>query len=620
MDALREFLKGWVGKGLLILFLLPLAISGFESIVHQNDDPNAVAKVGEQNIPASALQNMVKQRHDNLLSAVNNDASLINQSKLQEQVLDSLIDRYLLLQQAKKLGFSISDTSLTRMLATDPSFQQDGKFSNDIFANYLRSQGMNKEQLFAILRDEQTVPTFSRSILNTSIFANIGVEKFINMQTEMRPIWVARLNWQPFAKDVTINDNDIAQYYQTHKDSLFSDEMVDLTYLTVNKNDINIDKPTDSEISNQYQLYLKNTGNETSYDVAMILMNGDKAQSTLNTVKKQLDENKADFATLAKQFSEDDGSKNDGGKIGTLNKSLFPNDYDKIINAVKNLKEGETTNPIQTNYGYHIFQLVKVNGQTPPSLESVKDTLIEQIITQKRESSYQELISKINNDAVSGANIDEIANRYHLTINRLKDYPKNNNQTVLNQPAIINTAFDETLIQDNNLSVGVELSDRIVWVQSNHYRPSKNLNQAEATDIIKARLTEEKAKDIALKEAESIAKNIQHISDFGGVKVKFLPLGVINRLSPLLLSEERGVAFSKPAQDDKLAVMTQKTANGASILVGGKISSDNSQITDDIRKQTANMLRDNIAQSQFEDYLAYLRTVYDVKIHQENLH
>lgn len=620
MDALREFLKGWVGKGLLIIFLLPLAISGFESIVHQNDDPNAVAKVGEQNIPTSALQNMVKQRHDSLLSAVNNDASLINQSKLQEQVLDSLIDRYLLLQQAKKLGFSISDTSLTRMLATDPSFQQDGKFSNDIFANYLRSQGMNKEQLFTILRDEQTVPTFSRSILNTSIFANIGVEKFINMQTEMRPIWVARLDWQPFAKDVTINDNDIAQYYQTHKDSLFSDEMVDLAYLTVNKNDINIDKPTDSEISNQYQLYLKNTGNETSYDVAMILVSGDKAQSTLNTVKKQLDENKADFATLAKQFSEDDGSKNDGGKIGTLNKSLFPNDYDKIINAVKNLKEGETTNPIQTNYGYHIFQLVKVNGQTPPSLESVKDTLIEQIITQKRESSYQELISKINNDAVSGANIDEIANRYHLTINRLKDYPKNNNQTVLNQPAIINTAFDETLIQDNNLSVGVELSDRIVWVQSNHYRPSKNLNQAEATDIIKARLTEEKAKDIALKEAESIAKNIQHISDFGGVKVKFLPLGVINRLSPLLLSEERGVAFSKPAQDDKLAVMTQKTANGASILVGGKISSDNSQITDDIRKQTANMLRDNIAQSQFEDYLAYLRTVYDVKIHQENLH
>lgn len=620
MDALREFLKGWVGKGLLIIFLLPLAISGFESIVHQNDDPNAVAKVGEQNIPTSALQNMVKQRHDSLLSAVNNDASLINQSKLQEQVLDSLIDRYLLLQQAKKLGFSISDTSLTRMLATDPSFQQDGKFSNDIFANYLRSQGMNKEQLFAILRDEQTVPTFSRSILNTSIFANIGVEKFINMQTEMRPIWVARLDWQPFAKDVTINDNDIAQYYQTHKDSLFSDEMVDLAYLTVNKNDINIDKPTDSEISNQYQLYLKNTGNETSYDVAMILVSGDKAQSTLNTVKKQLDENKADFATLAKQFSEDDGSKNDGGKIGTLNKSLFPNDYDKIINAVKNLKEGETTNPIQTNYGYHIFQLVKVNGQTPPSLESVKDTLIEQIITQKRESSYQELISKINNDAVSGANIDEIANRYHLTINRLKDYPKNNNQTVLNQPAIINAAFDETLIQDNNLSVGVELSDRIVWVQSNHYRPSKNLNQAEATDIIKARLTEEKAKDIALKEAESIAKNIQHISDFDGVKVKFLPLGVINRLSPLLLSEERGVAFSKPAQDDKLAVMTQKTANGASILVGGKISSDNSQITDDIRKQTANMLRDNIAQSQFEDYLAYLRTVYDVKIHQENLH
>ena len=47
MEALRDFLKGWMGKGLLILFLLPLAITGFESIVNQGDDPNAVAKVGE---------------------------------------------------------------------------------------------------------------------------------------------------------------------------------------------------------------------------------------------------------------------------------------------------------------------------------------------------------------------------------------------------------------------------------------------------------------------------------------------------------------------------------------------------------------------------------------------
>lgn len=620
MDALREFLKGWVGKGLLILFLLPLAITGFESIVRQNDDPHAVAKVGEQNIPASALQNMVNQRRDSLLRAVNNDASLINQTKLQEQVLDSLIDRYLLLQQAKKLGFSISDNTLTQMLATDPNFQQDGKFSNDIFANYLRSQGINKDQLFAILRDDQIVPEFSRSILNTGIFANTGVEKFINMQTEMRQVWVARLDWQPFAKDVQISDNDIAQYYQTHKDNLISDDMVDLSYLTLNKNDLKIDEPTEQEIQNQYQVYLKNTGNETSYDIAMILVSGDKAQATLTDVKKQLDEKKSDFASLAKQFSEDDGSKDNGGKIGTLNKSLFPNDYDKIFNAVKDLKEGETTAPIQTNYGHHIFQLVKVNGQTPPSLESVKDTLVEQIITQKREANYQELIGKINNDAVSGANINEIANRYHLTVNSLKDYPKNNNQTVLNQPAIINTAFDETLISDNSLSVGVELSGRMVWVQSNNYRPSKNLNQAEATDIIKARLTEEKAKDLALQEAQNIAKGIDDISDFDGIKVQFLPLGMVNRLSPLLLNEERGIAFSTPAQDDKLAVSTQKTTHGASIIVGGKISSDNSQITDDIRKQTANMLRDNIAQSQFEDYLAYLRTVYDVKINQDNLH
>lgn len=619
MDALREFLKGWVGKGLLILFLLPLVITGFESIVRQNDDPNAVAKVGEQNISASVLQNMVNQRRETLLQAVNNDPSLINQKKLQSQVLDSLIDRYLLLQQAKKLGFSISDSTLTQMLATDPNFQQDGKFSNDLFANYLRSQGMNKDQLFEILRNDQIIPEFSRGILNTGIFANTGVEKFINMQTETRPVWVARLDWQAFAKDVQISDTDITNYYNIHKDSLISDEMVDLNYLVLDKNSLKIDEATEQEIQNQYQTYLKNTGNETSYELAMILVSGDKAQATLTNVKKQLDEKKADFASLAKQYSEDDGSKDNGGKIGTLSKGLFPNDYDKILDAVKALKTGETTTPIQTNYGHHIFQLVKVNGQTPPSLDSVKPTLIEQISTQKRESMYQDIIGKINNDAVSGANINEIANRYHLTLESLKDYRKNDNHTILNQPAIINTAFDETLIQDNTLSVGVELSNRIVWVQSNNYRPSKNMSQAEATNLIKDRLTIEKAKDIALQQAQNITKNIEQNNSLDKAGADFQNLGMVNRLSPLLLNEERGIAFSLVNQENKLAVGTQKTEQGVSIIVGGKISSDNSQITDDIRKQTANMLRDNIAQSQFEDYLTYLRTVHDVKINQDNL-
>lgn len=620
MEALRAFLKGWVGKGLLILFLLPLAITGFESIVRQGDDPNAVAKAGEQNISASTLQNVVNQRRETLLESVNGDASLIDDNALREQMLSGLIDRALLLQQAKKLGFTISDASLTQMLATDPNFQgADGKFSNELFSSYLRSQGINKDQLFAILRDDEIVPAFGRGIVTTGVFADAGVERFINMQTEVRPLWVARLDWQNFAPQVNISDAEISDYYQKNKDKLNSEEMLDLNYLLLDKNSLNVPAPTIQEIEQQYQHYLTETGNQTSYDVAMILVNGDKAQATLTDVKQQIDTKKSDFATLAKQYSQDEGSKNDGGKIGTISQSMFPNDFTKIQTALQGLKVGEVTPPIQTSYGYHLFQLVKVNGQNPPSLDSVKAQLIEQINTQKRENMYQELIGKINNDAVSGSSVTELANRYKLTSHNLKNYTKHNNTSELNQPAVTTTVFEPTLLQEGGTSVGVELPNRMVWLQPSNHRAEKPLSQAEALPIIKQRLTVEKAKTLALKQAQSIAKTISDINSLQNASISFQNLGTTNRLTPALLDEERGVAFSKPAENGKLSAVSQTTEQGASIIVGGTISNDNSRVTAKIRQDTAQMLRDNLGQSQFEDYLAYLRDTHEVKINQQNL-
>ncbi|MBR7514055.1 peptidylprolyl isomerase, partial [Mycobacterium tuberculosis] len=70
---------------------------------------------------------------------------------------------------------------------------------------------------------------------------------------------------------------------------------------------------------------MKNSNNQTEYELAMILMNGAQAQATLTSLKSKLDANQADFAALAKQYSQDEGSKNDGGNIGPITQSMFPN-------------------------------------------------------------------------------------------------------------------------------------------------------------------------------------------------------------------------------------------------------------------------------------------------------
>lgn len=615
METLREFLKGWMGKGLLILFMLPLVITGFESIVRSGDDPNAVAKVGEQNIDSATLQNQISARRQALLEQVGGDTSLIREPVLRDQVLQSMVERYLLIHQSNQLGFTVSDATITQMLATEKTFlDSNGKFSNDLFGDFLRQRGMTKDQLFDSLRQDMVVSAFSRGIINTAVFPNASVDKLIGQQSQMRPLSVARIAWQPFASQVQITDTEIANFYNQNKATLISPEQVDLSYLVVDKNALNVPAPTAQEIEQQYQTYLNNNGQQTEYDLAMILMSSNNAQTTLASLKQKLDSNPAEFANLAKQYSEDAGSKDNGGNIGTISKDMFPNEYSQIMSAVKSLQVGQVTAPIKTSYGYHLFKLNKINGATPPTLDSIKSILIEQASQQKRDTQYQELIGKINNDAATGASIAEIANRYHLAVQTLNNYGKTDNTSALTQPAVITAVFDPVTLQEGSVSVGVDLKGKTVWVQPKNHRPSQPLSQAEAVPVIKARLTEKKAKDLALAQANAIATQIKQTNNLTSAKVPFQNLGNVSRQSPNLLPEERSVAFSVPASANAPAVITQATSQGASVLIGGAITQDNSQLSPELRAQTARIIRENIGQSQFEDYLAYLREIVPVNI------
>lgn len=619
MEGLRQFLKSWMGKVLLILCLAPLVVLGLESYFSTQVNPNEIVKVDDTSIDTSTYQNIFNDRRQILVQQVG-DASAINENVLKKQVLQSLIDRALIENQINKLGMTISDEVITEMLKKEPAFlDSNGKFSNDLFANFLQSRRMTKEQLFQSLRTQMTLAELNSNIVKTAVYPMTAINNIIDLQSETRPLWIARLKWQPFASQVTISEKEIQDYYNQHQKELKSQEMVDINYIEVNKNQINVPAPTAEEIQQQYQAYLTSQKNQQQHEVAMILMSDEKAQTTLENLKNQLDTKKADFATLAKQYSEDEGSKNSGGNIGSLTPEMFPNDYENVITAVKALKEGEVSAPIKTQYGYHLFKLMKISGDTPASLDSMKDSLTEKALAHKKEVAYQDLVKKINDLAVDGSTIADIASQENLSAKTLKNYPKTNNNTTLNQPAVINAAFDEFALQDNSVSVGIELADKTVWVQANNFRPVKNLSLSEATEQIRQTLTEEKAKDLALAQAKTIANQVQQKNSVN-VSADFVELGKVGRQMPILSPEERSVAFSQPATADKLSVMTQKTSEGASVIVGGVIEKTSiAQLTDEQKKQTARMIRENIGQSHFEDYLAYLRSQAKIKVNDKAL-
>src|SRR5690554_294711 len=146
MESFRKVIKGWLGKVLLVLFLTPLALVGIEGYF-SGGNSDAAKSVNGTGISKQELESLTKSFKQQYLSYANGDETLLNQSFIDQKAMDTLVARTLLLQQAEKLGISLSDQQIAQMISQQPSFQENGKFSNALYENYLKSIGMTNNAL-----------------------------------------------------------------------------------------------------------------------------------------------------------------------------------------------------------------------------------------------------------------------------------------------------------------------------------------------------------------------------------------------------------------------------------------------------------------------------------------
>ena len=618
MDKLRDFLKSWPGRILLILCLSPLALLGVESYFGGGVDPNQVAQVGEASVGLSEYQTAVNNRRTEILEQVD-DASLLNEDVLHEQVLKGLIDRTLLEQQAGKLGMTVSDDTINRLLREEEIFKDaEGNFSNDQFSNFLRQRGMTKDQLFAEFRNQLSLDQLNASIVGTAVYPMQAVSQLIDLQLESRNIWLHRFNWQDYADQVKLSKGDIQAYYDANKDTLKSAAMVDLAYLQLSPKTIQVNEVTAEDLQQQYEAYKQGLAVVDERKISQILLTGKDAKTRATKIKARLDKGES-FAALAKTES-DDPSGATGGDIGTFNPSVFGNDAAAVEQALEGLSVGDVTAPIKTSFGYQIFTVTEDNGSKIPSLESMRAELTAKAKEYKRQEIYADKVTAINDLAADGFSIEDIAQQENVTLKRIKDYRKENNKSELSQPAVIKQAFDEFTIQDQAVTAGIEVGNGTVWVQPSNYRPTKTLSLAAATPKITQILRQEKATALALKEAKKLAAGIKTPADINKQPVRFQSLGEVNRQTTLLTEKERGLAFSQQAANNGVVAIASETEMGATLLVGDRIKTEEqSPLSDVQRAQTAAIIRDNLGQDQLQDYLDYLRLVYKVEVNDANI-
>ncbi|MBF7694454.1 SurA N-terminal domain-containing protein [Acinetobacter rathckeae] len=621
MESFRKLIKGWLGIVLLVLFLIPLALVGIEGYFSGSNKGDVAKKVNGQAISNKELDELVKSYQQQYLQYVQGDESLLNTGVIRESALNTLIARTLLLQQAGKLGIQMSDTQFVQMLSQLPDFQVNGKFSNEVFGNYLRSRGITKEALLANLQQDHALKMLTATASSYALTSKQGVENFVNLQSEQRELYLSSIKLDEYKKGITISNQDVADYYEKHKAEFRRSASVDVDYVVVKPSMFTQTAPiTDAELQQAYTQYVDAQKNNALKKVRHILITKDTrsdadALKLANDVEAKIKAGLS-FADAAKQFSEDPTSKLQGGLIqdyqaGTLGSTEFDD-------AVKALKDNTISAPVKTNFGYHIID-VKTDAVKVVPFEQEKAALQASLEKSKLANVYTDTVNSLNDAAVNADALDVITQQVKTaSIQSAKNVTLWTSNTYLSQPVVKAKLFnDDVKNGDHNISTSIALANgETLWLKIRRYYPEGLQTLEQATDAIKATLLNKKAAAIA---TAKIAATLEAFKTQPAAEV--LAKSAIKFEKPALFSRQNlkkdiaDVAFTQPIPKAGMwSVGTADLSDELVIVAVSKVDRDAfTKLTPEQVQQATKAYQQLHGEQELADYIDYLKSVAKIK-------
>lgn len=615
MEGFRTLMRGWLGKVLMVVLALPFVLVGLEGYFSSGANSETAATIDDSKISRTELEQRVGDQRKALLEKVGGNADLIDETVLNDQVLDNLIAQSVLLSQAQKLGVQMSDNQIVEMLHKEPSFQKDGKFADELFQAYLKNSGQDKVTLFKMIRDQTSLSLLAQGVNNTGVAGGSEVDRLMKLQTERRDVQLASLLAAPYLAQVNVSDAQINTYYNANKAKLKSIEQVNLDYIALDSSAL-ADQVTvtDADLKAQYQTLVQAASGSEERRAQHILIAADKlgdaaAKKKAESLAAQIKVG-ADFGTLAKANSDDQGSAVNNGDLGFAGHGVYVPEFDKALYA---LQVNQVSAPVKTEFGYHIIKLLEIKKADVPSFDSVKAQLNVEVHQAKLDAAYGDLTSQINELAAGSDSLVEIAKAHKLSISHSGLIGRAGGIADFSNKDLLATAFNDESTKDRKVSSGIAISpSRTMWIQATQYLPVKQLTLAEATPAIRSTLQSQGALALAKTKAEQIAASLnsgkslaETAATFG---VTFQNMGEVSRQSGLPSPVLSQAAFSvQPPSAGRVNATTATAISGVAVVAVSRVADDLAAVTPEQRTQMQTSLSQLRGQQELDDYVEYLK-------------
>lgn len=343
------------------------------------------------------LSDQVDHEAGNIRKAVQNtrgaDAQAILQSvNLREMAVESLIEQIVVEREAHRIGLKVSDDDLARAIASQAVFQENGRFNPELYGQILRDNGIAPADFESETRGKILADTLRRTVTSAVQVSPEEARAEFNRFGEKLSLAYIEFPAANFANSRP-TDKEVAAFYQDNKETFREPERVKIDFIRYDPIALAPKTPpSDNSIEEYYEQNLKT---EFSHPEKirvrhiLIAVPADasaadkaaakaKAQDLLQKIK-----NGGSFAELAKEDSDDPGSKQNGGELGYISKGELVKPFEEVAFTLKPGQLGLA----ETQFGYHVIQVEDVKGATVETIDEARP----QIVTALKEQEGEKL-------------------------------------------------------------------------------------------------------------------------------------------------------------------------------------------------------------------------------------
>jgi peptidyl-prolyl cis-trans isomerase D len=394
---------------ILALLIIPpfvLVIPGVDTFVRDGQG-GAVATVGGQHLTQQEFNVALRERQEQLQQMTGGriDSAMLDTPELRFGVVENLVNQRVLLQNASRMNLVATDMQLRGVLEQVPAFLDGGKFSLDLYNNFLKSRGRSAVDFEHELRRDLVLRQLDDAYTESNFTPRVVVERLAKLMETQRE--TSTYTYAPAAFDAkaTVEGGAAKKYYDSRTEEFRVPEQVRVEFVAMTIDALlpTVPPVDPEEVKKAFDDFASKNQVAETRQASHILIAADakapaaekqKARAKADDILKQIKAKPAAFADLAKAHSQDPGSAEKGGDLGSFKRGDMVKPFS---DAAYGMNVGDVSGIVETEYGYHIIKLTGITAGKSPSFEAMRAQLETELKRQRAGKKFAEMSEQFNN-------------------------------------------------------------------------------------------------------------------------------------------------------------------------------------------------------------------------------